>query len=145
MTAADAELPDYSGEYIDGDAVDLRADYGEGLVVINIWGAWCGPCRREAADLAAAASELEAAGVSFVGIDIRDNKTAAQAFETEFGTPYRSIFDEPGKLAGELDVPAPPATLYASNGHIYAKQFGVTTKDIIDCVVDSAPTSASPQ
>ena len=118
VTAASQELPDYSGEYIDGTPVDLRADYGQGLVVINVWGAWCGPCRREAADLTAAATELEAAGTQFVGVDIRDNKTAATAFETEFGIPYRSIFDEPGKLAGELDVPAPPATLYASDGHI---------------------------
>lgn len=138
VAAVDEPLPEYEGELLAGEPVDLRAEYGNGLVVLNVWGAWCGPCRKEAPDLVAAADALEAQDVRFLGIDVRDSTTAAEQFVDEFGKPYPSVFDRPGRLAAALNVSSPPATLYVDDGRIYARQLGATTEDVIRCVVDEA-------
>lgn len=132
-------LPAYQGEDLEGNPVDLRADYGTGLVVLNVWASWCGPCRKEAPELVAAATTLASEGVRFLGVDIRDNHAAAEGFVEEFGQPYPSIYDEPARLAADLRVPSPPSTLYVQDGTIYARQLGVTTEETIRCVLDEAP------
>jgi len=53
-------------------------------------------------------------GVRFVGVDIRDQRAAALAYEREFKTPYPSVFDPSAALTARLrdQAPAfPPATL----------------------------------
>lgn len=68
------------------------------VVVLNVWGSWCGPCRKEAPDLARAARQFSAENVAFIGVDTRDNETAAEAFVRGFGIPYPSLFDPAGTL-----------------------------------------------
>ena len=88
----DREDPvEISGDSAAGEAVDL-ADWRGDVVVVNVWGSWCGPCRGEAPMLVDAAAELDA---RFVGIAIRDEPSRTLAFEREFGVEYPSI-DDPG-------------------------------------------------
>lgn len=67
------------------------------VVVINIWGSWCAPCRKEAPELRRLADKTAPLGVKFLGIDIRDNKSAAKAFERNYGITYPSIYDPSGR------------------------------------------------
>lgn len=86
-----------SGTTLDGAEVSL-SDYAGKVVVINVWGAWCPPCRAEADDLAAAAAELMPQGVVFLGINTRDTSIEnAQAFERSREVPYPSIYDPGGR------------------------------------------------
>ena len=99
-----------SGDSLEGDPVDL-ADWRGDVVVVNIWGSWCTPCRSEASLLVDADAELDA---QFVGIDIRDNQPDALAFEREFGVEYPSIYD-PGseqllRFGAEYGPRATPST-----------------------------------
>ncbi len=77
------------------------------VVVINVWGSWCAPCRKEAPELARLAKETKPLGVRFLGVDIRDSKTAAIAFEKDYGITYPSSVSgrgtrppSPGRPAG---------------------------------------------
>ena len=61
-----------SGTTLDGE--DLSLDqYAGKVVVLNVWGSWCAPCRKEARMLGAAARELTTDGVVFVGVNTRDS------------------------------------------------------------------------
>ena len=63
------------------------------VVVINIWGQWCGPCRAEVTQLQQVYDVTRGSGVSFLGIDVRDNRDTARDFVTDRNVQYPSIFD----------------------------------------------------
>ncbi|MFI5689608.1 TlpA family protein disulfide reductase [Streptomyces sp. NPDC051636] len=111
-----AAAPDLSGKTIDGKTLDV-ADYKGKVVVVNIWGSWCGPCRAEAQYFAKVSKEYQGKGVQFVGINTRDTSTTpAVAFEKEHGVTYPSLYDPTGKLMlrfkkGTLNPQLVPTTL----------------------------------
>ena len=57
----------------------------------------CGPCRTEAVDLQFVAEETAADGVSVLGVDVRDDRSAAADFLRDRGITYDSVFDPPGR------------------------------------------------
>ncbi|MFE3634849.1 TlpA disulfide reductase family protein [Streptomyces cellostaticus] len=111
-----AAAPDLSGRTIDGKTLDI-ADYKGEVVVVNVWGSWCGPCREEAQYFAKVSKAYEGKGVQFVGINTRDTSTTpALAFEQEHGIGYPSLYDPTGKLMlrfkkGTLNPQLIPSTL----------------------------------
>ncbi|MBJ6639804.1 TlpA family protein disulfide reductase [Streptomyces sp. DHE7-1] len=111
-----AAAPDLSGRTIDGKNLDI-ADYRGKVVVVNVWGSWCGPCREEAQYFAKVSKAYEGKGVQFVGINTRDTSTTpAIAFEQEHGIGYPSLYDPTGKLMlrfekGTLNPQLIPSTL----------------------------------
>ncbi|MFF8473045.1 TlpA family protein disulfide reductase [Streptomyces sp. NPDC015414] len=111
-----AAAPDLSGRTIDGKNLDI-ADYRGKVVVVNVWGSWCGPCREEAQYFAKVSKAYEGKGVQFVGINTRDTSTTpALAFEQEHGIGYPSLYDPTGKLMlrfekGTLNPQLIPSTL----------------------------------
>ncbi|MEU6774490.1 TlpA disulfide reductase family protein [Streptomyces sp. NPDC046759] len=111
-----ASAPDLSGRTIDGKTLDV-ADYKGQVVVINVWGSWCSPCREEAQYFAKVSKQYQGKGVQFVGINTRDTSTTpAVAFEKEHGIGYPSLYDPTGKLMlrfrrGTLNPQLIPSTL----------------------------------
>ncbi|WP_234336082.1 TlpA family protein disulfide reductase [Streptomyces sp. NRRL S-1022] len=111
-----ATVPDLSGKTIGGKALDV-ADYKGKVVVLNVWGSWCGPCREEAGYFAKVSKEYQGKGVQFVGINTRDTSTTpAVNFEKEHGVEYPSLYDPTGKLMlrfkkGTLNPQLIPSTL----------------------------------
>ena len=84
-----------------GETVGLDALTGR-VVVLNIWGSWCGPCRAEADDLQYVAQDTADDGVSVLGVDVRDDRAAATDFVRDRGITYDSIFDPPARTLVSL-------------------------------------------
>jgi thiol-disulfide isomerase/thioredoxin len=73
------------------------SDFPGKVVVLNIWGQWCGPCRDEAPELSTVFQQTRAQGVQLIGIDVRDQRTAALDFVHDNQISYPSIFDPAGR------------------------------------------------
>ncbi|EON25399.1 MULTISPECIES: TlpA family protein disulfide reductase [Nocardioides] len=114
IPAADrGEAIDVTGEDLDGKQISF-ADLRGGVVVVNVWGAWCTPCRVEQPDLNEAA-EQTAGAAEFVGLNIRDASVDnARAFVRTNEVPYPSIYDPDSKALLDFSavhpVRSPPTT-----------------------------------
>ncbi len=104
--------------------------------LINVWGSWCSPCRKEAAELEELYLKNKANNVEFIGINIRDSKISANRFIENFSITYPNIFDRDGKLLlgykDSLPPNAIPSTiLIDKNGLVAARQLGPIDKSLI--------------
>lgn len=99
-----------AGEKLGGGTFDL-ADYRGEVVVLNVWGSWCGPCRKEAPELQAVSDALKTDGVVFVGLNTRDKPEPAQAFVDRFGITYPTVLDPEGRLQLAFSDTLPPAAI----------------------------------
>jgi thiol-disulfide isomerase/thioredoxin len=131
------------GQTIDGQILDLASQQGH-AVVLNVWGSWCAPCQKEAPALEKAFKELKAKGVTFFGINTRENgnKEAAAAFQRAYGITYPSLFDADSSallaLRGAVSANAIPSTVVIDpQGRIAARISGATTTvTLVDLVQD---------
>ncbi|MFX1759285.1 cytochrome c assembly protein [Rhodococcus gordoniae] len=90
-------LGELSGEDLMNEGETLSLDDYEGqVVVLNVWGQWCAPCRSEADDLERVYEATKDLGVQFLGINVRDSqRDKAQDFVTDQRIGYPSIYDPP--------------------------------------------------
>ena len=127
--------PQIFGTTLDGDELDV-ADYRGKVVVLNFWASWCPPCRAEAANLIQVAEQTEAEGVQFIGVNVKNAKDEALAFERNKGVPYPSLHDQPGVLLTrfrKLVPQIPPTTLLLDREGRIAGRFigGVTARELL--------------
>lgn len=134
--------PELSGETVDGGKLDV-ADYKGKVVVLNIWGSWCSPCRAEAKNLVTVANDTKAEDVQFVGINTRDLQTAqAKAFEKKYAVTYPSLYDPTGKLIlrfpkGSLNPQAIPTTIVLDRqGRIAVRALKALTESELRKILD---------
>lgn len=106
------------------------------VVVVNFWFAACPPCRVEAPILAEMASTAPE-GVRFIGVNVYDDRAAADSFEESFGIPYPSVLDNAtGSMrlafAGDLPPSGVPVTLIVDKeGRVAARYSGAITDGTI--------------
>jgi thiol-disulfide isomerase/thioredoxin len=108
-----------------GTTVGLE-DFPGQVVVLNIWGSWCGPCREEMPGLQQIHEQMQPRGVTLLGIDIRDDADTARDFMRDRGFTYPSIYDNPGRTLTALSgFPrnTVPATIVLDRQHRVAAVF----------------------
>lgn len=123
--------PDVTGTTFDGDELSL-SDYEGRILVLNVWASWCGPCRAEQPVLDEVHAEYGDLGVDFLGVNIKDNETAALAYTDNKGVAYPSLYDQPGEIPQAFRETVPPRAIPSTlildpRGDIAARVIGPTT------------------
>jgi thiol-disulfide isomerase/thioredoxin len=121
--------PTVRADTLAGD--ELALEELDGLVVVNFWASWCGPCAQEAPHLEAIAQEYADRGVHMVGVNVKDRPANARSFERDFGITYPSWYDEGAVIAasfGGIGPAALPSTILLDAEHrVAARFFGAVT------------------
>jgi thiol-disulfide isomerase/thioredoxin len=139
---ADREpAPELSGTLLGGGSYSLDDSRGDDLVVVNIWGSWCSPCRSEAAALEQVYQDVRGRGVQFLGINTRDQEAQALAFVANKGITYPSLVDDGGLQAGfasSLPVAGIPTTFVIDrSGRVAARAVSEVTYSSLTELVEA--------
>ena len=77
-------------------------------VVVNVWAAWCGPCRVELPVVQSASLDW-GKRVAFLGVDLRDNRGSAKKLSSQIPLTYPSYEVPDGKVYNGYRLIGPPA------------------------------------
>lgn len=142
-------VPPVQGKTLGGGNFE-SGDHRGNVLVINVWGSWCAPCRAEAPVLRRVSNEAKKQGVQFVGIDVRDNNSAAIAFERRYKITYPSITTADAGQAilafgSMLPRNAIPSTLVVDrDGRVAARVVGRTSYATLHALVSDAVAEGTP-
>lgn len=108
---------------LEGDTASL-ADHRGSVVVLNFWGTWCPPCRREIPHLVELQDAIEPRGGTVIGIAV-DSGTPEQIreFTREFGVNYPIWISSTPVVVDHFPVMGFPTTLLIDRGGVVRKQF----------------------
>lgn len=140
IAIADREAPVDVSRTTLTDSLLKVADLRGSVLVLNVWGPWCVPCRDEAPTIARLSPDHADQRVPFVGVNVRDSR--ALAFEERYGTTYPSIEDRNGTAvlvpSRYATVQAVPATLVLDReGGAASRVIGVVGEATLRAVLDN--------
>ena len=115
-------------DLMDTDRTISLDDFAGQVVVINVWGQWCAPCRTEISQLQQVYEATRDQGVAFLGIDVRDNNIAApRDFVVDRGVTFPSIYDPAMRtmiaFGGRYPTTVIPSTVVLDRQHRVAAVF----------------------
>jgi cytochrome c biogenesis protein CcmG, thiol:disulfide interchange protein DsbE len=121
---------------LDGNQLDLSAFRGQ-VVLVNFWGTWCEPCRREMPALQSAYTQLRDQGFMVIGVNLTDDEMTngtptetIRAFIEQYGVTYPTALDIEGKVTNDYRVfPLPTSFFIDAQGRIRYVHVGELSLD----------------
>ncbi len=113
---------------VEGERVDLASFRGR-VVLVNFWGSWCDPCRRELPRLV----EAERAGTAVVGVAVEDSRRRAREMLAGYGATWPSADDPDRAISRRWGVGGGFPVTFAVDGAgvIRGRHFGeMSTADL---------------
>jgi thiol-disulfide isomerase/thioredoxin len=136
------EPVEVTGALFDGTSVSSEEWDGQ-VTVLNFWYASCAPCREEAPDLVSLHDEFVPQGAAFYGVNIRDERATAEAFERSFGIPYGSFDDKDGRVLLDMTQYVPPQAVPTTivldrEGRVSARILGLADRSTLKALIADA-------
>jgi cytochrome c biogenesis protein CcmG, thiol:disulfide interchange protein DsbE len=133
-------LPTFADALPQMDAAGFRALMSQlrgTPVVVNFWGAWCGPCRAEA-PLLVDAHTRAGNRVQFLGVDMLDFRDGARAFMQAHGMTYPSVFDPTNSIGLSYGLFSPPMTqFWDAEGNLVSTARGQISETDLQAGIDA--------
>ena len=129
-----------SGRTLQSREISLSRLRGR-VTVVNVWASWCAPCRQEAPVLARLSKTYAARGVAFIGVNIRDNPSAASSFARAHDITYPSLQDGAARavltLRPYVPANAVPVTLVLDRrGRVAGQVIGILRESSLKAALD---------
>lgn len=137
--------PELKGVDLDGNEFSTTDLQGK-VLVVNLWGSWCPPCRAEAPALKEVSDELADQNVQFIGLLTKDDPAMAKAFNAKIGITYPTIDDTAGRnqaaFADTLPSMAIPTTwVIDANGKVAARAMAELSTATLRALIDQTKKS----
>jgi peroxiredoxin len=125
MGAQNRPAPTFNLPSLDGGMIDFEAYRGQ-VVLVNFWGTWCEPCKRELPALQAAHERYSSEGLAIIGVNLADDEyrqgttpDQIRAFLDQYGVTFPIALDVEGKTTDAYRVfPLPTSFFIDPQGQI---------------------------
>jgi cytochrome c biogenesis protein CcmG/thiol:disulfide interchange protein DsbE len=104
-------------------------DYKGQVVLLNIWGTFCLPCRDEMPSIEKLHKAMAPQGLKVVAVSMDDPgfQDKIRAFVKEFGLTFQILYDPSGKITNDYQTTGVPETfVIARDGVIRKKVIGAS-------------------
>jgi len=129
--AATPSLSRYtSAPDLSGTPQALTQWVGKQPVVVNFWGTWCPPCRKEIPDLIQLYKEYNPKGVEIVSLAVRDTPSQVRSFAESAGMDWVHLLATAQSVeAFQLTGSVPTTIFYDRTGKEVARFVGARNYD----------------
>ncbi len=125
-----SKAPDFHAVTVDSaPRAHTLADYQGQVVLLNIWGTFCVPCRDEMPAIEKLHEALAPKGLKVVAVSMDDpgSENKIRAFVKEFGLTFQVLYDPTGKITNDYQTTGVPETfIIARDGVIRKKMIGAS-------------------
>jgi len=129
-TASSAPAIQFTAYDIDGKLHQADEWIGKQPVILNFWGTWCGPCRREIPELIRLHAEYKDKGVEIISIAVRDTPTKVKKLTEQLGMNWVMLMDN-RKISRDFRVTGIPTSFFInSKGEVIHKFVGPRSYDV---------------
>ena len=130
--------PAFTIDTLDATSLSL-SDLSDNVVLLNFWGTWCGPCRREMPEFQKAYEAWGPRGFEIVAIAYNDTEAAMADFRDEFGLTFTLALDSSGDINDAYAIQTRPSSyLLGKDGLILARHFGIMTETQLNQLLSDA-------
>jgi cytochrome c biogenesis protein CcmG/thiol:disulfide interchange protein DsbE len=96
-----------------------------GPMVVNVWGSWCGPCKKEMPVLRAF-YEKAMGKVQLIGVDVEEaNFDDGRTFVERNGITWPNLYDPDGRSREYFGLGVPVTWFIAADGSVAYKHVGI--------------------
>lgn len=130
----------------EGHAQSLGRFQG-GLLVLNFWATWCGPCREEMPGFQRLQARWSGRGVQFVGV-ANDDPAKVARFARDLGIGYPLLVggaevDELARRLGDIDGVLPFTVVLGAQGQVLRQKVGIYSERELDETLQQLAPSLS--
>lgn len=98
---------------VDGSQQSTSQWLGKQAIVLNFWGTWCPPCRKEIPDLVKVYNEFRGQDIEMLGLAVRDTPDKVINFSSANGMDWPMLMAD-NSLAIKFRITGVPTTIFIS-------------------------------
>ncbi|WP_018660492.1 thiol-disulfide oxidoreductase ResA [Heyndrickxia acidiproducens] len=110
------QAPDFVLKDMKGKKHQLSDYKGRG-VLLNFWGTWCEPCKKEMPYMNELYKTYDKKGVKILAVHVKDTKFLVDAFVKQYGLNFPVLIDKTGDVQTAYNIdPLPTTVLIGPDG-----------------------------
>lgn len=130
-----AIAPDFTAQTLEGKTVKL-SDYKGKMVMLYFWADWCPACKKEFPATQAYYEELDKNEIEILAVNVGQERSASEAFKTEFNATFPMLVDSASTVAAQYGVQELPTNYFVNaEGKVVRHIVGWIGKQQVDVIL----------